>query len=102
MSMSTHLIGFTPPDEKWRRMKTIWDSCQGSNIEIPTEVLSYFNDEKPDERGVEVELVPWNGDACAHGVERYKADMSEGYEVDLEAFREAHPHVKTLRFYNSW
>ena len=57
MSMSTHVIGFKPPDEKWKKMKKVWDTCQEAGIDAPKEVVEFFNDCPPDEAGVEVEII---------------------------------------------
>jgi len=89
MSMSTHIIGFVPPDEKWKKMKAIWDACEVAGIEAPREVWKFFNDQEPDERGVEVS-VPHK---------EWGEDMRQGIEINVD---EIPKHVKTIRFYNSW
>jgi len=45
MSMSTHVIGFRLPDEKWKQMKAIWDAYDAANLDIPDEVFDYFSEE---------------------------------------------------------
>ena len=89
MSMSTHVIGFKPPDQRWKEMKSVWDACEKANAGIPGEVIDFFNGEEPDESGVEVELqtYEWNG------------DMTEGVEIKVY---EIPKDVKTNSFYNSW
>lgn len=89
MSMSTHVIGFAPPDDKWKAMKAIWDSCEAAGVPIPKEVERFFGGERPDESGVEVD-VP---------VREWGDDSREGYEIDVAAIP---AHVKSIRFYNSW
>ena len=92
MSMSTHVMGVIPPDEKWKQMKAVWDSCETAGISVPKEVEKFFNYEKPDDAGVIFDLVlPY--------ARRYSDTGSEGYEIDVKDIPE---NVKTIRFYNSW
>lgn len=91
MSMSTHIIGFKPPDEKWKQMKQVWESCEKANIEQPKEVLEYFNYKTPDESGVEVKI-----DNIA---EEWSDESRSGYQVQLDKLPK---DIKVIRFYNSW
>jgi hypothetical protein len=87
--MSTHVLGFKPPDEKWKKMKAIWDSCQAAGIDPPQEVEKFFDYCDPDPNGVEVkiEATEWRDNA------------REGYEIDVSKLPK---DVTILRFYNSW
>lgn len=92
MSMSTHVIGFRPPDERWEAMKHIWDACKVAGVAPPEEVYDFFEGVEPDDRGVEVQLKgsvakPW------------RDEMAEGFEVDVRLLP---PDVRFIRFYNSW
>lgn len=89
MGISTHIIGFRAPDEKWKAMKAIYDSCHAAGIGVPSEVELFFENGKPDERGVEVkiEVAEWGN------------DYSSGYEVDLKKLPADLTHI---RFYNSY
>lgn len=91
MGMSTHVVGIKPPDEKWRRMKAVYDACVAGGVMVPQEVWTYFNDEPPDEAGVTVNL-----DKCTR---EYKHEMSAGYEIDMS---KVPADVRLIRFYNSW
>jgi len=91
MGLSTHVMGFRPPDEKWKKMKAIWDACKEADIEAPEDVWKFFNDEPPDEAGVEVDL----GKACSD----YMEDSRDGFEVDVTKLPK---DVKIIRFYNSY
>jgi hypothetical protein len=44
MSMSTHVKRIVPPDEQWKKMKAIYDSCEAAGIEAPDEVSDYFRE----------------------------------------------------------
>ena len=56
MSMSAHVVGIRPPDEKWKKMKAVWDACTMANTSIPQEVRDFFGCEPPDKAGVVVEV----------------------------------------------
>ncbi len=90
MSMSTYVVGFTPPDDNWQKMKAVWDACQVAGIPAPVQVLDFFGGETPDPAGVETELPvrEWHG-----------GEMGQGYELDVSAIP---VKVKIIRFWNSW
>lgn len=88
MSMSTHVVGFAPPDEKWQKMKAIWDACEAAKIEAPMEVQKFFDYKDPDPRGV-VMNIPYQ---C------WGNDHVQGIEIEVERIPK---HVKAIRFYNS-
>lgn len=89
MGMSTHVVGFVPPNDRWAQMKQVWDSCKAAKVEVPEAVQRFFNWEEPDDRGVEVQLpaIEWT------------EDTRHGYEVELDKIP---PDVKVIRFYNAW
>ena len=89
MGMSTHVIGFRPPDETWHKMKAAWDACAAVGLEPPESVVRFFNYESPDAAGVEVEIES----------REYCGEMQEGIEVDIDALPEG---VRVIRFINSW
>lgn len=94
MSMSTHICGIVPPDDNWKKMKAVWDSCVAAGVSVPADVCAFFNDGSPDERGVVIDKKGLGG-----AVTEYKAEMSEGFEVDLTKLPKG---VKVVRFYNTW
>lgn len=89
MSMDSHVVGFIPPDETWRQMKSIYDACVKANVTVPDEVEDFFGEDGPDSAGRAVALES----------REWKDDFSAGIEVDVESLP---PHVKTIRFFNSW
>jgi hypothetical protein len=89
MSMSTHVKGFTPPDEEWQKMKAVWDACTTAGVPVPDEVGRFFGWEAPDPAGLETELL----------FRKWKSGMREGYELDVA---DIPAHVRTIRFWNSW
>lgn len=111
MGMSTHVIGIVPPDETWKKMKAIWDACTAAKIEIPEAVDAFFGGVRPEEKGVVVDIEDkWQsggkqaGTGAAHEWRGTDSafDAREGYEVNLDELREKFPHVKIIRFYNSY
>lgn len=93
MSMSTHIVGFRPPDSKWKRMKAVWDACDQAGVPVPDEVTQFFNGEPPDINGIEVDLKC--SEACCEGGDRDRV----GYTIDLEKLP---PNITKIRFYNAW
>ena len=91
MGMSTHVVGLKPADERWFQMKEIWDMCTKAKIDIPEEVDDFFEGEYPDAAGMPVEIY----DACSE----YRADMQEGYEIDITKLPK---DVTVVRVYNSY
>lgn len=91
MSMSTHIKGFRPPNEKWRKMKAVWDACSKAGTSIPVDVLNFFNGESPDERGQDVNI--------KEAISDYTDDMKDGYEIDITKLPE---DVTIIRVYNSY
>ena len=100
MSMSTFIIGFKPPDDKWKKMKAIWDTCEIGGVDIPQEVMNFFNGMPPDDSGVEVKLE--NTSCCCE----YQEDMRDGFEIDIAGFEidiaKLPKDIKKIRFWNSW
>ena len=91
MSMSTHVVGFVPPDEEWRKMKAVWDACKEIDAKVPVMVGEFFEWGDPDPCGAEVDLDDF--------LKEYNEEGQSGYEVSVE---EIPAKVKVLRFYNSW
>lgn len=90
MGMSTHVVGFVPPDDKWKAMKAVYDACAAAGVPVPREVDKFFDGVAPDPAGVEIELL----------VREWRDEYtSEGFELDVESIP---PHVRTIRFFNSW
>ena len=92
MDMSTHVVGFKPADDKWKKMKAVWDACNAANIDIPRDVAKFFDEQYPgDNPGMTVKIglavTKWSdGDSC-------------GYEVDVTKLPK---DVTVVRFFNSW
>lgn len=97
MGMSTSVVGFIPPDEKWQQMKAVYDSCAAAGVPVPTEVEFFFGGVQPDPHGREIEMADLK--ACG-AVKNWKSEYSEeGYEVELAKLPS---NVKFLRFRMSW
>jgi hypothetical protein len=90
MSMSTNVIGFVPPDERFMKMKQIWDNCTELDVQIPANVYDFFDGCAPDENGMEVEIKHDEWD---------DGDMSAGIEINVDNIPD---NVKVIRFFNSY
>ncbi len=100
MGMSTHVLGFRPPDDDYRRMRDVYRACEAAGIAVPDKVMAFFNGEPPDDAGVAIRL---DGHERHHrGVTAWGDDGRSGFEVDLVELRKADPTIKRIRFYNSW
>jgi len=95
MSMSTHVVGIKPPDEKWQKMKAVWDACREAGVEVPDDVNCFFECETPDDKGVLVDLA----DNYSPVATKWSNISSGGYEIKLE---DLPADIKIIRFYNSW
>lgn len=93
MSMSTSIVGFVPPDNKFKKMKAAYDACHKAGVEIPEEVSEFFQDEIPDDAGVSIDL---EDHEC---VKEYSEDMVHGFEVDISKVPK---DVKIIRFSNCY
>jgi len=91
MSLSTYVIGFRPPDERWQQMKAVYEANAAAGLRQPTEVEMFFLNGAPDASGVEVNL-----DNIA---KEWRDDSRDGIEIDI---RDLPPEVHILRFVNSW
>jgi hypothetical protein len=95
MGMSTRVVGFRPPDAKWKRMKDIYDACESAEIELPAAVMEFFDGEDPNDSPGGV-LVDLDKSKC---VTPYRSDDAEGFDVDITKLPK---DVTILRFTNSW
>lgn len=87
MSSSVYVEGFAPPDEKWHRMKAIYDNCMAEKVPVPKAVVEFFGDRTPDQRGVHVNLDEYLTPCTTrHG---------RGYELKVEDIPK---HCTVLRF----
>jgi hypothetical protein len=95
MGMSTHVVGFIPPDDHWQRCKRIRKDCIAAGIEIPDEVEKLFDGQDPENMpGREIEL--------GSSITVFNVESREGFDVDLGKLRTYHPEVTVIRFFNSY
>lgn len=78
MGMSMHVVGFKPADDKFKKMKAVWDACKQAGISLPTEAVQFFDGNPPDERGVRVDI---RDSDCAWD---YESQSCRGFEVDVK------------------
>jgi hypothetical protein len=94
MGMSTYATGFIGKDSRWDKMETIYNNCVEMEIDIPTEVSDYFNDEEPsaiDSVGIPVEI----DEAVTEGGDEDRTFL----EIDMGKLPK---NVNKIRVYNSY
>lgn len=92
MSMSTHIKGFRPADEAWKKMKAAWESCEAANVPVPREIEKFFGDEPPGNKpGIEVDL--------GKAVTPYREEGVDGFEVDINKLPKG---ITIVRFFNAY
>lgn len=92
MAMVSEVIGFKPADEKWRKMKAVWDACRDAGVGLPPSVYEFFAGNDPDDAGVTVSM-----DALIEcgAVWDYAAESESGFTVNLDKLPAG---VTVLRF----
>jgi len=93
MGMSTHVTGFRPPDEKWKKMKAVHDACVAAGTDLPKGVDEFFGWDTPDNKGVTVDL---EKDECC---KEYNGNAEDGFEIDVTKLPK---DVTVIRFYNAY
>ena len=90
MSMSTRVVGFKPTDDKWEKMKRVYNACVESGVEIPNGVNEFFDYQNPNELlGIEVDI----------SSAIIKNRNTGGADVDV---RKLPKDVHIIKFENSW
>ena len=93
MGMCMTVEGVVPPDENYKQYLKIYRDCARLGVSIPKEVDEFFGHQEPEDGGMALCL---KSQKCCS---EYNADKREGFVIDL---RLVPPHVKLIRFYNSW
>ena len=93
MRLTLHVDGVIPADKRYNEMKAIWEMCERANINPPFEVMEFFNGEKPDSKGVVMEIKELPAVS-----KWYQEDYGQGFEIDI---RELPEPIKIIRFYAS-
>lgn len=89
MSMSVHVEGFRPPDDKWEAMRAVWLACENAGVRVPAAVLAFFDGEEPDPAGVTLDL------AKETGIKEVTTKDGTYYQLDV---RRLPPDVHLVRF----
>lgn len=90
--VSTSIVGYRDPDEKWLKMKKVYDACIESGIEVPDEVNEFFGWTEPSENGIEVDL--------ENITEKYTpCDMADGWRIKISDLPN---NIEYICFINSY
>ena len=93
MSMSTHVVGIVPADDKYNLMREIWELCTKAGIAPPDDVDDFFHGERPDGTGVQIDI------KSLDAVESWSEEGASGFQVDITKLPE---NIRFIRFFNSW
>lgn len=93
MGMHSHVIGIRPPNDEYQKKVTAWKACVAANIDVPQELMDYFEGEGPREGGMQLNLEDH------HCCEIFNEEMKDGFTIELEHVPEG---VKFIRFYNAY
>lgn len=93
MGMSTHVIGIRPPTAEYTKKVAAYLACEAAGVPIPEAVEKYFNYDRPNPLGMEVEL------EHTSSVSVFKSDNGQGLDVEIAKLPSG---VAIIRFYNSW
>lgn len=93
MSESYHAYAIQALDEEAQNMADIWHCCKRGGVDVPDEVIDFFEGQGPDDEGRPVQLDDL--DCCNN----YSADMKTGLEIDLTLLP---ANVKKIRFFVSY
>ncbi len=86
MGIDCYVKAIRSPDEKWQKMKAIYDLCIEQDIDVPDDVEYFFNGEEPDEKGIEVTM----------HAEEWSNEDYDGYEIKVSDIPK---DVTIIRFY---
>jgi len=93
--MSSYVVGFVPPDEKFKQMKKVYDTCTEAGVDVPSEVWEFFDHDVPNDAGVSVNIDKFVEEISPH-------DCADGWQIDLDTLAKEMPHVKKIQFINSY
>ena len=88
MSASYDVIGMKVQDEKWEKMKNVWNTCQIAGVDIPEEVEEFFNWENPNYlQGMQINI--------SNAVSQPQVEDYVVWDVEIDKLP---PDVKVIRF----
>ena len=94
MGMSTHIVGFRPANDRWKKMKAVYETCAAAGIAVPEDVQRFFDYEPPGNKpGISVDIK--NCEAVSQWVDESKS----GYEIDITKLPK---DITIIRVYNAW
>ncbi len=93
MSVTTHIIGFYPPDDEWQKMKQVYDAIIAAGLDIPEVVDDFFDGMAPDDAGVEVDLGKTDCISNWRDIDR------KGFVLDIAKLPK---NITQIRFYQAW
>jgi len=77
--------GIIPTDEKYKKMKAIWDNCKALGISVPIEICDFFVDPEP---CAQVYAEGMAAKLPANSIKTIDRNSSNSYIVDLRKIPE--------------
>ena len=88
MSTSYDVIGMKVQDEKWEKMKNVWNTCRVAGIDVPEEVETFFDWNNPNEmHGMQVDI--------SNAISQPSLEEYVAWDVDIDKLP---PDIKVVRF----
>jgi hypothetical protein len=92
--MDLRVVGIVKPDEQYKKNLKAWEALTEAGIEIPEQLLEYFNDEEPDGKGI---IIPLKGI-----LKDFKGTYLEGFDINISELVKNFPQVQIIRIYNDF
>lgn len=91
MSMSVYYRGIKTPTDEFKKKLAAYRALKAADMEIPSELDSYFDGEEPDEEGMSVKI----DDACEGNLEYEDGCVT----IDLSKLPAGVTHIKVIASY---
>jgi len=91
MSADLIISGFRPADERYEKMRSVYNNMRELNLTVPNEVLNFFDGNGPNEHGSEVSI--------KDAITPYKGVETDGFDIDLSKLPK---DVTVIRAYIQW
>ena len=56
MGVRVWVLGVRPIDQRFQKMKAVYDACAAAGVGVPEEVLDFFDGDDPPLYGIEVDI----------------------------------------------
>lgn len=89
MGMHTYVKGIMEPDERYLALKKLWEDCEKAGVEVPEDILKYFDYEKPSSHGKEIDI-------------EYKEENEDMEQIFIVPIGGLSSKITAIKFINSY